>query len=176
MGTRVVFCRTNGAAFVGHFESQVFLVGSNMVGIWTLYGGGGGVLYLRGSTNRLSLAEIRANPEATAERFVKSQDHAWLRWARTDRALNLHPYFGGNALFDMRRADAPPPPSITSASFEGSLLVLKMRSSVGKDLVLALDADLKPVRATVDGKVTFDGDKNRPPPDRLDEAPNFPRN
>lgn len=158
---KIVVLPSNGAIWIGRPASHVVAAGDRLVGVHTA---SGGILVVRVSTNKLSLpASTQTNEvDEAISNHLKSVTGEGIGWLPTDKEVGLREFVGLSALMGLNRADVPCAPTLTGTTLQRSNLVVTMKSAVAKELVVTLDEEMTPLRATVDGVVTFERGIRKP--------------
>jgi len=153
----------NGVVWVGLPGSQLVEMEGAIIGMVTLHD----TLVVRVSTNRLSSwrgTEKLETLETDMEAYVTQLDgQSVTPSASNDKRIRLRDIFGLKALKDLRNAAPPESPQLIRTSLAERAIVLRMKSGIGKILILTLDEQLHPLKGVVDDKITFESGKTHPP-------------
>jgi len=159
----IAVSQKNGVAWVGLPGSQLVEMDGAIIGMVTLHD----TLIVRVSTNRLSswhVTERLEILETNMETYVTQLDGQVVTPSDTsDKHIKLRDIFGLKALMDLRSAAPPESPQLLGISFVEGMIVLRMKSGVGKTLALTLDGQLNPVKGNVDESTVFERGKIVPP-------------
>lgn len=159
----LVISPQSGTVWVGPLKSHCLVVDDSILGFFTLHGG---LLVCRMSTNRIDLTGQTNGVgaiEARLGNYLRNLDAQDIIVGSRDREISLAQVVGYGALMDLDRAEGARAATIMSVESDGELIIISLKSGVGKIIRLALDRNFNPVSAHVDDKTVFEKG-NMPPP------------
>lgn len=160
---QVILVPDTGFVWVGLPNSRCFLLNSSIIGVTPLGSPEGGNLLVRVSTNKIVNFNTINTMRKQLDDYLNSLTGESIVPAITDKRIVLSQYFGRSALINLDRSDGAKPVQIISLTIQDKQIVISMKSSLEKKLVLTLDEQLNPLKGVVDDQITFELGRINPP-------------